>query len=223
MSFAAPFPGLPTRHVPRKLRDHHVLLYAGGAITVIVIAVTAIASLVRPQTNPCGYYCGPRVDTRLQAPTTYTNSRYGFQIDYPADKLSIADQAGDSVEFHSKAGPILFQVVSTSSPDTAVDDAVAALPSASFQDMQQVGPVRGAELGFVPATGRVYTATYVPSDGGGSGEVRVAVIAARQNGVTVVATMFSDYDADVAHAPYGLAGDSLFDYPISNFRFRGQQ
>jgi hypothetical protein len=114
-------------------------------------------------------------------------------------------------------------VVQASSLDGAVSQAQQQLDSATFQDVQEIGPVRGAEIGYVPARGTVWSATYQPSDGGNPGPVRIAIIAAQSGGLTVVATMFSDYDSGTDHAPYGLSGDQTFDYPISGFRFPGQQ
>jgi hypothetical protein len=130
------------------------------------------------------------------------------------------DQA-DVVEFRSGAGPIAFSVVQAASVDDAVTQAVNGLSTSTFQDRQVIGAVRGAEIGYVLGAGTAWSATYVPADGGGASPVRIAVLAAQSRGLMVVATMFSSYDPDTAHVPYGLAADALFDYPISNFHFPG--
>jgi hypothetical protein len=214
-----PYAAVPPSRVPRRLHAHRVRALAIVVMLAIAAIVSGVAALVRPTSNPCGYFCGPQVEPPLAAASTYTNRAHGFSIDYPAGKLRVVDDQDDSVEFHTAAGPIQFKVVSAASLDDAVSAAMQDLASASFQDVQAIGPVRGAEIGYVPGTGRVWSATYVPSGGGGSGPVRIAVIAAQSKGLTVVATMFSDYDSDTAHAPYGLSGDSIFDYPVSNFHF----
>lgn len=219
----SPYAAVPHAHVPRKLGDHRVRLFAIGAILAVVVIITAVATLVHPTPQPCGLYCGPQTQSPLAAASTYTNSAHGFSIDYPASKLSVAVDKPDTVEFHSDGGPIQFQVVQAASLDAAVSQAKQQLDSSTFQDMQEVGPVRGAELGYVPGRGTVWSATYQPSDGGNPGPVRIAIIAAQSGGLTVVATMFSDYDSGTDHAPYGLSGDQTFDYPVSGFHFHGQQ
>jgi hypothetical protein len=219
----APYATVPQGGVPRKLGDHRVRLFAIGAILALVVVISAVATLVHPGPQPCGLYCGPQSQPPLAAASTYTNSAHGFSIDYPADRLSVSADKPDSVEFHSDGGPIEFQVVRAASLEDAVSQAQQQLDSSVFQDMQEVGPVRGAELGYVPGRGTVWSATYQPPDGGDSGPVRIAIIAAQSGGLTVVATMFSDYDSGTDHAPYGLSGDATFDYPISGFHFPGRQ
>lgn len=218
----SPYAAVPHAHVPRRLGDHRVRLYAIGAIVALVVVISAVATLAHPGPQPCGLYCGPQTQPPLAAASTYTNSAHGFSIDYPAEKLTVSTSQDDLVEFHSDGGPIDFRVVKAASLDDAVSQAQKQLDSSVFQDMQVVGQVRGAELGYVPGKGTVWSATYQPADGGGSGPIRVAIIAAQSGGLTVVATMFSDYDSATDHAPYGLSGDQTFDYPISGFHFPGQ-
>lgn len=202
----------------RRLGAGRVRLLTFAIVIGISVLVSAIASIVNPTSQPCGFGCGPRLQSPA-ATATYTNSAHGFSIDYPPNVLSVASDQADQVEFHSGGGPILFRVVGTSSLDNAVSQARQGLPSSSFQDVVEVGPVRGAEIGYVPGRGTVWSATYVSPDDGTSGPMRVAIIAARARGLTVVAVMFSDYDSDTAHAPYGLSGDAIFDYPVSSFHF----
>jgi hypothetical protein len=218
-----PYAAVPHTRLRRKLPDRRVRSIASIAVVAIAGIISAVAVLVRPNPQSCGVYCGPRVDTPVQGAATYVNRAHGFSIDYPPGQLQVAADQPDLVEFHSSLGPIQFRVLSTSSLADAINQALQQLPSTTFQDVQAIGPVRGAEIGYVLGAGTAYSATYVPSDGGGTGQVRVAILAARSNGLTVVATMFSDYDPDTAHAPYGLKGDALFDYPVSNFHFRGEQ
>ena len=217
-----PYGAVPHSRVPRRLGDRRVRLLAIVAVVVIAAVVSAVAVLVRPTTQPCGLVCGPQVAAPTNAAATYTNAAHGFSIEYPPGALQVAIDQSDLVEFQSSGGPIEFQVVSAASLDDAVSQAMQALPSSSFQDLQEVGPVRGAEIGYVPGRGTVWSATYAGAGSSGSVPVRVAIIAAQAKGLMVVATMFSDYDSDTAHAPYGLSADAIFDYPLSNFHFPGQ-
>jgi hypothetical protein len=209
--------------VGRRLGDHRVRVLAITAVAAIAAIISAVAVISRPSASACGYYCGPHIEPPLRSAATYTNAAHGFSIDYTPDRLKVAVDQADMVEFHSSYGPIQFKVVNAASLDDAVNQAMRSLPSSMFQDLQSIGPVRGAELGYVPGKGTAYSATYVPPDGGGTGDVRVAIIAAQSGGMMVVATMFSDYDSDTAHVPYGLKGDTIFDYPVSNFHFPGTQ
>jgi len=226
MSLAAfpPYGAVPHAHVPRRLADRRVRILAAGAVAAVTAAVSLVAVLVRPTTQACGFYCGPHVEAPLRAAATYVNSAHGFSIDYSPDDLQVSTDQPDLVEFQAvNGGPIGFRVVQAASLDAAVTQAMRRLPSSSFQDLQEVGPVRGAEIGYVPGKGTVWSATYYPSDGGGSSPVRIAVIAAQSNGLMVVSTMVSAYDAGNDHAPYGLSDDNVFDYPVSNFHFPGSQ
>ena len=216
-----PWTSVPPSRVRPKLAGRHVRLLAVAVIGAVAGGIWVIAALVHPTPPNCGFYCGPHVEPPLAAASTYVNKAHGFSIDYPSDRLSVAEDKDDRVEFHSKLGPIQFKVVS-GSLDAAVNAAFAQLPSTTFQDAEEIGPIRGAEIGYVPGRGKAWSATYEAPGGGGSGPVRIAVIAAQVGGMTVVATMFSDYDSHTAHAPYGLAGDALFDYPISNFHWPGE-
>ena len=219
-----PYAAVPPAQVRSRLGAHRVRALAITAVVAVAGIVSAVAVIARPSPpQPSGYYCGPQVEAALPAPATYTNQAHGFSIDYLPTQLKVATQDPDVVEFHSNAGPISFKVVSAASLDDAVSTAMGDLSTATFQEMQEVGPVRGAEIGYVPGKGTVWSATYVPSGGGGKSPVRIAIIAAQSKGMTVVATMFSDYDSATAHAPYGLSGDSIFDYPVSNFHFPGDQ
>jgi hypothetical protein len=217
-----PYRVAPRGQVRRRQSDRDVRTRAISAVVVIAGIITVIAVLARPTATPCALACGPHADTVLQSPSTYVNSAHGFSIEYPGDRLTLAIDQSDLVEFHSGAGPIQFRVVQAATVDDAVTQGLNALSTSTFQDLQEIGRVRGAEIGYVPGAGTAWSATYVPPDGGGASPVRVAVLAARSAGLMVVATMFSPYDPDTAHAPYGLAGDALFDYPISNFHFPGQ-
>jgi hypothetical protein len=57
----SPYAAVPHGHVPRKLGDHPVRLFAIGAILLVVVVITAAATLVHPTPQPCGLYCGPTV------------------------------------------------------------------------------------------------------------------------------------------------------------------
>lgn len=89
--------------------------------------------------------------------------------------------------------------------DGALQSAFKGIDSNTFQDLQPVGPVRGAEIGNVPAKGTAYKGNFVPPNGGASGLVGAIVVAASFNNVTVVTVMFSGYSTDQANQPYGLA------------------
>ena len=115
-----------------------------------------------------------------------------------------------------------FTAVSGGDTAGAVKNAVNALDTSRFQNMQQIGPVRGAEIGLVQGEGSAYSASFVPPDGSGQAiPVAIVVISATQNNVTITVTAFSASDKDLRDAPYGLDRASDFDFPITNTIWKG--
>lgn len=211
-------PGL-RRRVPARL----FFAIAGVVVVVLTGVITTIAVAQRPQTVPCGYYCGPHMGTRLISTSIYHSDRFGFDVEYSPTSFTITDKTDSSVTFDllDNAGKdlgdqITFTAHSGSDIDSAIQDAYNNLDTSRFQDLQPLGPVRGAEIGLTLGHGEVYHADY-----GGQQPVGVIIMAATRNNVTVVVTMFSPADQDVGDQPYGLVAGQSFDSPITNFIFAG--
>jgi len=221
------YPVIQSRYVPGNqphLSHLRMLALAAGAIALLVVVITAIAVLARPITQPCGISCGPHGGLRIQA-ASYTNQRFGYTVEYPQNVLTLAGQDQNGAQFQAADGDGEIDFTATSGSDVsgAVSAAAGNIDTSQFQNMQQIGPVRGAEIGLVLGQGTAYEASFVPPNGGGqSVPVGLVVMAASRGGVTITVTAFSALGTDVKFAPYGLDKSQLFDFPVTNTLWKGQ-
>jgi len=208
-----------------RLSHRRLIFVAGGALLVGIVLVTLIAVLARPMTQPCGFSCGPRVGPRLLSPVAYHNTLFGYTVEYDGSQLTVAGQDDNGVQLQAADGDgeVIFTSAAGADVNSANQTALAALPSATFQDVQPSGPVRGAEIGFVNGSGTAYTAQFVPANGGQAIPIGITILSASNNGVTITVTAFSAKSTSVQDAPYGLDKASAFDVPVSNTIWKGQQ
>jgi len=221
------YPVLPSARVPGAQYSHvRSLLLAAAVIAIIVGVISAIVQAARPTTNPCGVACRPHTGLRLLNAATYTNQQFGYTVAYDANLLSVGNQDQNGVQLQATNGDGEIDFTATSGSD--VSGAVAAevnnLNTNQFQNMQQIGPVRGAEIGLVLGQGLAYSADFVPPDGTGqSVPVGLVVMAASQGGITITVTAFSAQSMDIQVEPYGLDVAQAFDFPVTNTIWKGQQ
>jgi hypothetical protein len=224
------YPTVPRAEVPGA---HHrlspfILVVVGLIVAAVIVGVSMGAASKRPVPQNCHFSCGAFAGPRLVAPNVYTSSQFGYTIEYLPDSTKLSDQSATGAEFDTDAGVIFFDGSQGTDVDGAIREGVSNLNTAVIQDLQAVGPVRGAEIGLVPAKGTAYTANFVPQGGGGAFRVGVLVMAATKGDVTVTTTMISVYyttnDSRFNNfQPYGLIDGTKFDYPITSLRFAGQQ
>src|ERR1700736_1695141 len=209
----------------RRLSHRRLIIVAGVALVAGIVLVTLIAVLARPRRQACGFYCGPRVGPRLLSPVAYHNTLFGYTVEYDGSQLTVAGQDDNGVQLQAADGDGegIFTSAAGADGTGANQTALGALPSATFQDVQPNGPVRGAEIGFVNGSGTAYTAQFVPADGGQAVPIGITILSASNNGVTITVTAFSAQSTSVQDAPYGLDKASAFDVPVSNTIWKGQQ
>jgi hypothetical protein len=214
---------IPAAH--HRLSHLRLILVAGGALVLGIVLVTLIAVLARPTTPACGFFCGPRVGPRLLSPVAYHNTMFGYTVEYDSSQLTIAGQDDNGVQLQAADGDgeVIFTSAAGADVNGANQTALGALPSATFQDVQPNGPVRGAEIGFVNGSGTAYTAQFVPANGGQAVPIGITIFSASSNGVTITVTAFSAQSNSNSDAPYGLDKASSFDLPVSNTIWKGQQ
>ena len=227
VSMGYSYPVMPTATVPgarHKLGRSRLLLVAGGALAVIVILVTLVAVVSRPQRSPCGLYCGPRIGARLVNAALYKNQKWGYSVEYDSSVLTIGNQDANGAEFDATNGDgsVVFTATQGTDRGTANQNAFNALPSATFQSLQPVGPVRGAEIGLVAGEGTAYSGQFAPADGSGATPIGVVIFSSSQNNVTLTVTAFSAASDKNPDLPYGLTMAGAFDYPVTNTLW-GQQ
>ena len=215
------YPVMPVTAVPgarRKLGHGRLLLVAGVALAVIVVLVTLVAVVSRPQSVACGLYCGPHTGARLISSALYKNTKWGYSVEYDSSVLTMGNQGADGVEFDASNGDgsVVFTATQGTDLGGANQAAFNALPSATFQSLQPVGPVRGAEIGLVNGEGTAYSGQFAPPDGSGATPITVVILSASQNNVTLTVTAFSAASTKNADLPYGLDMGSAFDSPITN-------
>jgi hypothetical protein len=235
-AIAYSYPVVASTAVPggvHRLDQNRLLIIGAGALAAIVVLVTAVAVIARPVSHPCGFFCGPRTGTRLGAPAVYQNQQWGYAIEYDKNELNIANQDANGVQLVATGGPQLcatgtngeIDFVAQSGGDVsgAIQKAVADLNTTVFQGLQPIGNIGGAEIGHQPGQGTAYSASHVPPNGGGQAvPASIAVIAANFNGVTLVATAWSEQSTDVHVQPFKLCNADMLDRPLSNTIWRGQ-
>ena len=209
----------------RRPRRHRLLGVAASLLVVPVVLLTLSAVLARPQPQPCRFACAPNSGPRLLAPAVYHNAKWGYSVQYDSSALSIAGTDADGVQLTpvDGDGEIDFTAARGSDAGGMVRSLLNNVPSSTFQDQQVIGPVRGAEVGFVDGQGTALSAQFVAASGGGAAEpVSFVCLAATRNGLTIGVIAFSQQELTVQNAPYGLDKGPLFDYPVSNALWPGQ-
>lgn len=211
-------------HAQKGKLGHKGLLGIGGGVLIVLVVIgVLITRQVGIPPAKCRFDCSARVGAPLAEVHTYTSSQYGFQVDY-TDNLSATANTGDHVTLDETQsdGTVLAEITvtgqqATKSPDEMINDALAGFSSSQYQNVQQALPINGAHIGSVQATGRVYDANLFVQ-GGQSEHVRIAVLAAVQNGTGVVVTateLFNNNRND--HS--GVADPSALDYLLLEFRW----
>jgi hypothetical protein len=226
---AAAIPG-----ATHRLGRNRLLIIGAGALAVVVVIVTAIAVIAKPTTHVCGFFCGPRTGTRLASPSTYQNQQWGYTVEYDKKAFNIANQDANGAAFVAQEAPpfcatqtdgeIDFTAVSGSDVGGAIQKAFNGLNTSVFQGIRSIGSIGGAEIGQMPGQGFAYSASFTPPNGGGQAVMAtIAIIGASFNGVTLVATAWSEQATDVSVLPFKLCNAQLLDNPLSNVIWKGSQ
>jgi len=206
------------------------------AATTGGVAVLALLSAVAVAAAAQGLYTGPQRGSRIAAPATYANARWGYRVQYDPTLLRLAAQNASGARFQPSdgdTGELDFTAASGTDLQAANKRALSALPASTYRNVQTISSVPGAEIGFVAGVGTAYSATCPPlsSERAASNPCTIVVISASRGGViiTVTATGIADSQplglpSGDFDAPFGLfgatAGDD--DYAISNVLWKGE-
>lgn len=220
------YPTMPPTWVPssrRKVGHGRMLGFGGAALVVIVVVITLAAVLSRVVPLPCVRGC-TRPGSQAVTGAVYQNGKWGYRVPYDSSVLSIGSQDTDGAQFNDGNGDggIAFKASSGTDLNAANQAALNALPSSTFQNMQQIGPVRGAEIGLVNGEGTAWSGEYVDPTGSGATPIGLVVFSAAQNGVTITVTAFSAASNDNSDQPYGLVIAQDLDYPVTYTLWKGQ-
>jgi hypothetical protein len=205
----------------RKLGHARLLLVAGSAIAILVIVLTVVLVAARPTTKACHFACGPLTGNRLLSTTAYTSSQFHYRVEYSSDLLQVAQQDATSVTLNAASGDGAVVFIGSRGGDVsgAIQNAVSGLDSSIFQNLQQVGSIPGAQVGFVQGQGVALAGQFVDPNGGQATPITVMVVAATQNNLTITALGFGSQDnSSPATNPFELNGASAqaFDFALTN-------
>ena len=193
-------------------------LIAGGLIAVLLVVaifagLIALAQLGGGRHGACTSNCPPKIVTPLPEQASYKSSFYKFEVNY-SSRWTVRDQSGTGVTLGTRLG--LVQVAGSSgvAPDQAMQAALKALPSSTWQDVAPVSTLKGAHLGEVQGVGAVYSASLIGTSQTAT-RVRIAVIAAVNGPVTVVVLAVNP--ADPKASPNGFPEAQEVDYLCTEF------
>jgi len=214
------YPAVPAQTVPaaqHKVNHLGVIIGVFGTLLVLVVVLTAIAVNNSPTTSLCHFTCGPDYGPRYLSRTAYVNSQYGFRVEYE-QPFSVQQQTSNGVEFSASFGFMTIIASSGNNLSAAIQNALGTLNTSQFQDMQEVSSsVPGAEIGYVLGQGVVYTATFVPSNGGSSFTAVVICLAASQGNLTIAELAAAPQDkSSVGQLPFGLVAGTAYDFEVAN-------
>jgi hypothetical protein len=202
---------------PGRFKLSQVMI-AGGllvllSIVTVVVSAIAVSRFASGSHSTCTANCAPKFVTPLPEGATYRSSAFNFQVNYNSQWTVRAQDAG-GVTLATKIGSV--QVVGTrgGSSAQALQAAISALPTGTWQDVTLVSNLKGAHVGDQDGTGAVYSANLIDASSAAV-NVRLAFIAATRNGVTVV--IFAVNPADTKHSPSGMPEGAQFDYLCTEF------
>lgn len=213
------YPVAPPGSALGGIKLSRLLLAIGLAIILVVsvlgVSIFAVAKSVGTRA-PCTANCGPQTYAPLAETNTYKSQAYKFEVDYSRD-WNIRHQDAAGVSLGTRLGHIDVVGMRTSkTPDSVIDDVVAALPSADWQSVQRITDVKGAHVGDQAGVGYLYSANFTGSNSTGT-KVRFVVIVAVRNGVTVV--VFAVNPSDTKNFVSGIPEAQDFDYVLEEFRW----
>jgi len=183
------------------------------AVVTVVISAFAVAHLTSGNHSTCTVNCAPKIVTPLVVGSIYRSSAFNYEVVY-SSRWKVRSQDANGIMLGTTLGTL--QIIGTHGgvPAQVLQAAVAALPTGTWQNVTLVSNLKGAHLGDQDGVGAVYSANLVGSTSTAA-PVRFAVIAASQNGVTVV--MVAVDPADPKNSPNGMAEGQLFDYVSTQF------
>jgi len=211
----APRAAYPTGGQPRL----GPVAIAGGLVAVLVIAALAAGLLAVNELSRggnravCTVNCAPKFVTPLAEQASYRSSAFGYQVNYSA-RWTIRAQDASGITLGTKFGQVQVTGTHGSSAQQALDSAIAGLPTSTWQNVTLVDQLKGAHLGEVQGVGAVYSANLLGTSQTAT-RVRIGIIAASNNGVTVVVLLADP--ADPKGSPNGLPEGQQVDYLCTEF------
>ena len=148
-----------------------------------LVLIGAFAQALLPSQPTCAYSCGVVSGPLQPSGKTFSASTFSFQ--YPPLFTPGSAVLGDTVMFNSNAGPVIIWSGQGQVSLTSEVQQSAQKMAGIVQNMTDLGPIWGAEIGFVPGAGEFYSGL-AQSQSGTQIPVGVGVIAAQSGGTWAV-------------------------------------
>jgi hypothetical protein len=185
------------------------------AILTVAVTVIAVSQAVGRSRGACTVNCPPKIVTPLPESRTYRSSAYKYEVDY-SSAWTMRSQDANGALLGTRLGMLQVAGSKGGQPlDQVIQAAVAALPSAQWQNVALVSDLKGAHLGDQNGLGSVYSANLIGANST-STKVRFAVIAATRGGLTVVILAADPADKN---SPHGIPEAQDYDYLCAEFRW----
>jgi hypothetical protein len=212
----------PAAYPPRGQYRLAPALIAGGLIVVLIVVAVVVGGIAALQfasgnLSTCTSNCSPKFVQPLAEEASFRSATFKFQVNYPA-AWTVRSQDANGLVLGTKAGYVAVTGSSGSNTDQVLRSTVSALPSSQFQDVSDIGPLKGAHIGNQDGVGEIYAANFVGASQTAI-KVRFAVIVASQHGVTV--SVFALNPSDVKNYPNGMPEGQAFDYLCTEFVWGG--
>ncbi len=192
-------------------------------LAVLVASLVVVGSVVQgllpgPPTS-CVYSCGPSTGPLLADAHSYV-SPLGFSVGYPGDMSEVASSFGSNVTFETsdQASALMVYAGRGSEPLGGLVVATARHVSGLLGSFRPIGPVPGAEIGFVPGEGEFYSADLPGTSDQKTVPLRVVVIAAESGGTWASVLGITPY-APAAGKSTGFQAGSEFDDVLARWRW----
>lgn len=209
--------GRPLRRIAVRLPPLAKIAIGVAVLVGIGLAVKTIGSPGPPPRCLFTCYAPPR-GVALATGETFRSSTYGFSFDYTSQAQPIqvngAAVAGFNYAFTSGsfAGQILIAAGFGQQPLSALITSEAnALGQSEVSNMSPVGPINGAEIGFTPGEGELYSAQFTDSQGNVY-PVQVGIIAVQHNNEWVYVAGIGATNNSGPTAPAFVVFDDILDH-----------
>lgn len=153
-----------------------------GKITLLVISAVFVGAFIQallPSQPKCLYSCRLVTGPLQPAGEPYSNGLFSF--DYPPSFTQGKNVQGSTVAFSTSDGPVVVWSGRGQVSLQAEVNQVAQKMTTTVQNMTYLGPMWGAEIGFVPGLGQFYSGQ-AETESGEEIPVGVGIVAAQSGG-----------------------------------------
>jgi hypothetical protein len=197
------------------------IMVAAGLLIILSVATVAVSAFAVGRAiggthATCKANCSPKIVTPLPESNTYRSATFKYEVDY-SSQWTVQNQDANGISLGTKLGRLdVTGTRASGSVSQVIEATVAALPTATWQNVSQVSDLKGAHIGDQDGLGFLYSANLVGSNATAT-KVMFVVIAATRGGVTVV--IFAADPVDAKNYPNGMPEGQAFDYVCQEFRW----